>query len=306
MPTPTKQSFRTKIIFVFCSALLLSWGFLLWHHNEQRQRLQAVLTQLQATREARQQLTRHYDASLLVLDSLSGHVSVQERMLMEHDFRIPVLKKQIDQLLKTDVVSDQDNQRAALLIGRLNAQIADVSQRIRDLRAANQLLIAQRNTLIDEKEQYRQSKDALQQEVDALAAKTVVGATLVTDSLHVSLLKARKGGADRLVKNVRRADKLLLSFDVFNRIIEAGSTTVCILLTDPDGQLVPLAENQETAEIAANTPGFSAVLPVDIQPGVGKRVEVAWAKPRDIKKGNYFIAVYHNGLKIAGTIVHFS
>jgi cell division protein FtsB len=306
MRTAEKQNTPTKIIFVLCSALLLSWGFLLWHHNDQQQRVKAVVAQLQTTREARQQLTQHYDASLLALDSLSGQVSAQESILMTQNGRIAALKKQIDQLLHNDALSDQDNQRAALLIGRLNVQIADLYKRIRDLRADNQVLAAQRNTLVDEKEQYRKLKDILQQEVDVLAAKTTIGATLTTDSLYIRLLKVRKGGADRPVKNVHRADKFLLSFDVFNRIIEAGKTDICILLTDPDGRVVPLPESAGSGEIAASGEAFSAVLPVDIQPGIEKRIEVAWFKPRDIKKGDYNLTVYHNGLKIAGTVVHFS
>ena len=43
---------------------------------------------------------------------------------------------------------------------------------------------------------------------------------------------------------------------------------------------------------------YTARIPVDIEAGKKKHVEFAWKQDEDFKRGNYKIAIYHNGFKI--------
>lgn len=290
-----KLSANGKLFAGLCLALMISWAFILWHHNHQRQKMETLMAQLASTKEEKQNLLKNYDSSLLTLDVLTGQVTADEKSLIDKNQKVNTLQSEIDRLLRSDVVSAQNNQQAERLIQHLNAQIANIYIQIKELRAANQLLTEQKNMLVVEKDQFKKLKDELETEVGKLASKAATASTLTTDSLHVTLLKTGSGGNERTVKNYKKADKFRLSFNVYNRIIEAGETNIFITIVDPEGNTIKLSEESQVTDNAAD---YTVMLPVDVQPGVERAIQFQWAKSKDFKKGNYVVSVYHNGYKI--------
>jgi hypothetical protein len=293
-----------KVFSILCLTLFVSWAFILWHHNYQRQKLDLLLVQFQSVKKEQRQLLKSFDATLFTLDSLSGKVYADEKYLIDRNGEIITLKRQIERLLHNESANTQDNQKTERLIERLNSQINSLSEQIRDLRSNNQLLTQQRDTIAGEKEEYKRLKEELETQVRQLALKTQEASTLVTDTLHIQALRSRKGGVDRVVKNSRKGDKFLLSFDVYNRIIEAGQTNICITILDPEGNVVRTSDVTFSGD--STDKQFTVMLPVNIQPGVQTKIQYQWAKTKNFKKGSYLIAVYHNGFKIAETMMHLS
>lgn len=288
---------NTTLYSLLTLCILVSWAFILWHHNHQRQQIDSLVAQLETSKKVKRELIKNYDASLVTLDSLSGRVSADEKSLIDRDKTMSGLQEQIDRLLRSETVSLQDNQKAERLIQQLNGQIAKVYRQIRELRAANALLTEQRNVLVKEKEEYRKIKEELETEVTNLASRAAIASTLTTDSICIVALKKSGRGTDRVTKNMNKADKFLLSFNVYNRIIDAGATNVCISIIDPSGQLVKINEDD------AGRNEFTVVLPVNVEPGVERNVQFQWLKAKKVKNGSYKILVYHNGYIIGEATV---
>jgi hypothetical protein len=97
-----------------------------------------------------------------------------------------------------------------------------------------------------------------------------------------------------------RVDKLVISFDVDNRIATSGTTSVYVSITDPEGKPVSTTDlgsgKFDTREEGEKF--FTAKVDVDFEAGKKKHVEFAWKQGDKFKKGNYNIEIYHNGFKI--------
>ena len=136
-------------------------------------------------------------------------------------------------------------------------------------------------------------KQGLEQKVD-------IASTLNANSIAITPINEKNGGKEKVTSTAKRVDKLVISFDVNNRIAQSGPTDVYVLITDPEGKPVSVealgSGNFTTREDGEKT--FTAKVPVDIETGKTKRVEFAWRQNSDFKRGDYKIEVYHNGFKI--------
>ena len=96
-------------------------------------------------------------------------------------------------------------------------------------------------------------------------------------------------------------DKLLISFDVNNRIAQAGTTDVYVLVIGPDGK--PITSGTETfATREEGEKGFTAKLPVDVETAKKKNVEFAFAPGTAFLQGSYRVQIYQNGFLIGESV----
>ncbi len=135
-------------------------------------------------------------------------------------------------------------------------------------------------------------KEELSQTVD-------VGSTFSASNIQITPVNERKNGKEKTTSTAKRVDKLVVSFDVENRIARSGPADMYIIVTGPNGQVVSDA-TQGSATLTTRTEGdkpFTAKVPVDYEQGTRKAVQFP-IRQADFQTGNYKIEIYHNGFKI--------
>ncbi|MBI2723114.1 MAG: hypothetical protein HYX39_13150 [Bacteroidetes bacterium] len=93
---------------------------------------------------------------------------------------------------------------------------------------------------------------------------------------------------------------MMVSFDVNNRIAEAGQTDLYVVVIGPDGKLVS-DQTMGSGTFTTREEGdktFTTKVPVEIEASKTKKIEFAWKDVNKFQTGNYTIQIYQNGFKI--------
>ena len=133
-----------------------------------------------------------------------------------------------------------------------------------------------------------------------LEKKVDIASTLNASNISVTPVKDKKNGKEKVTTTAKRVDKLIISFDVNNRIAQTGQTDVYVCITGPDGKpiSVPALGSGTFASRDEGDKIFTAKVPVDIEAGKTKSVQFAWKQSGAFVPGSYKIEIYHNGFKI--------
>ena len=128
-----------------------------------------------------------------------------------------------------------------------------------------------------------------------------VASTLNASNIAITPIDVRKSGKEKVSTTAKRVDKLLVSFDVTNRIAQPGSTDVYVLVIGPDGKAISTgAETFTTREEGDKS--YTAKLPVEIETAKKKNVEFAFAPGTKFQQGSYKIMIYQNGFLIGESV----
>ena len=134
-----------------------------------------------------------------------------------------------------------------------------------------------------------------------LEKKVDVASTLNASNISITPIDVRRNGKEKVNENAKRVDKLVISFDVANRIAQPGRTDVYVVVTAPDGKPVS-AESLNSGTFTTREEGdkfFTAKVPVDIETAKKKNVQFALKQDNRFQQGNYRIQIYQNGFLIA-------
>jgi peptidoglycan hydrolase CwlO-like protein len=301
--TPTqepKKDYKGLIIALLAAGLLGTWGYLLWNNNKNEQTIQQKEATISQVTDEKTELQRNFDASLARLDSVTGNNNALEGKLTEKNSEITKLKGEIRSILNKKNATAAELKRAKDLIATMNEKVAGLEQEVARLTTENQQL----NTdLTSEKTKTTQLTTDLATTTTAKQEleKTVdIASTLNAYNIAITPINERKGGKEKVTSNAKRVDKLVVSFDVDNRIAPAGSADVYVVVTGPDGKPVSqeaLGSGTFTTREEGDKP-FTAKVPVKIETSKKSAVEFAMKQTDKFQKGNYKIEIYHNGFKI--------
>jgi hypothetical protein len=109
----------------------------------------------------------------------------------------------------------------------------------------------------------------------------------------------KKSGKEKTTSSAKRVDKLVVSFDVENRISKSGPADMYIMVTAPDGQVVSDA-SMGSGTLTTRTDGdkaYTSKVPIEYTQGTRKPVQFP-IRQNDFQRGDYKIEIYHNGFKI--------
>ena len=297
---PPRRDSKNLIIGLLAVGILGTWGYFLWDKNNNDQKMTQLQTQYVAVDSSKNELQKSFDASLARLDSLTGYNNEIEGKLSERNTEISKLKGQISSILKKNKLTLAEKRKAESLISELNGKIANLEQEVARLTQENQTLTTEKEAVTVERDTYKAQKDTLETVKQGLEQKVDIASTLNANAIAITPINEKKGGKEKETSTAKRVDKLVISFDVNNRIAQSGSTDVYVLITDPEGKPVSvqsLGSGNFTTREDGEKP-YTAKVPVEIETGKTKRVEFAWRQNGDFKRGDYKIEVYHNGFKI--------
>jgi hypothetical protein len=297
---PPKKDFKNLIIGILAAGFLGTWGYLLWNNNKQEQVQQQQQTQIAKVTDEKGQLQKNFDDALVRLDSLTGTNNRMQTQLNERQTEIGKLKGQIRSILKKEKLSEEEKKKAEALIKELNDKISNLEQEVARLTQENQQLNQDKTQLTQEKDKLTQDLQTTTTIKQDLEKKVDIASTLNASNIAITPVKDKKNGQEKVTTNYKKVDKLVISFDVNNRIAQTGQTDVYVCITGPDGKSISVP-SLGSGTFTTRDEGdkvFTAKVPVEIEASKTKSVQFAWKQNTPFQKGDYKIEIYHNGFKI--------
>ena len=297
---PPKKDYKNLVIGLLAAGFLGTWGYLLWNNNKQEQVQTQQQTQIAKVTDEKGQLQKNFDDALVRLDSLTGTNNKLTATINEKDGQVANLKHQIRGLLSKNKLTKAEEEKAQSLIKELNDKVSGLEQQVAQLTQDNQTLTANNQQLTSDKEKLTNDLTTTTAANQDLTKKVDIASTLNASNISVTPMHEKKDGQDKETTTARKVNKLVIAFDVANRIAQTGQTEVFVCITGPDGKpiSVPALGSGTFTTRDEGDKVFTAKVPVDFESGKTKSVQFAWKQNSEFQKGNYKIEIYHNGFKI--------
>ncbi len=258
-------------------------------------------TQIAKVTDDKSDIQTSFDASLARLDSMTSANTGLNSTVSEKNSEISRLKKEIRGILSNKKASGAELARAKTLIAQLNEKISGLEQEVTRLTEENTVLSNDKVVLTQEKEKVTQELVATTEVKQQLEKKVDVASTLNASNIAITPIDVRRNGKEKVNTKAKKVDKLMVSFDVTNRIAQSGPTDVYVVVIGPDG--TPITSGSETfttREDGSKT--FTARLPVEFETAKKKNVEFAFAPGSKFQQGSYKIQIYQNGFLIGESV----
>jgi hypothetical protein len=297
---PPRKDFKNLIIGLLAAGFLGTWGYLLYNNNKQEQVQQTQQTQIAKVTDEKGQIQKNFDDALVRLDSLTGTNNKLQSQLNDSKSDIAKKKSEIRSILNKKNATAAELAKAKTLINDLNTKITDLEGQVQTLTTANTQLTADKTQLTADKDKLTTDLQSTTTAKQELEKKVDIASTLNASNIMITPVHDKKNGTEKVTTTAKRVDKLVISFDVNNRIAQAGQTDVYVAITGPDGQpiSVPALGSGTFTTRDEGDKIYTAKVSVDIEAGKTKPVQFAWKQNTDFQKGVYKIAIYHNGFKI--------
>jgi myosin heavy subunit len=276
---------KNLLIGILGAAVLALGGYLVYDQSKPGQTLQQKETALSTVTAEKSDVQSSFDASLSRLDSMVGVNAGLSAELDEKNAEIAKTKEEIRTILNKQDATKEELAKARSLIKKLNGTISDLREEVARLKTDNEKLyqdLTASNT----------ARVELEKKVD-------VGSTLNASNIVITPMDVRRNGKEKVSERAKRVDKLLVSFDVANRIVQSGTTDLYVIVLGPDGQKVE-AEPASGGMFMAREEGekpYSAKVPVELETAKKQKVSFSFA-PVKFVKGNYTVQIYQNGFLI--------
>ncbi len=298
---PRKNNYKNAIIGVLAAGVLGLGGYMVYDKNKASDTIQQQQSQIAKVTDEKSDIQSSFDASLARLDSMATVNTGLNSQLTEKNSEIAKVKSEIRSILSKKNATAAELSRAKTLIAQLNDKISVLEQDVARLTEENQILSNDKVVLTQEKEKLTTDLATTTEVKQNLEKKVDVASTLNASNIAITPIDVRKSGKEKVSTTAKRVDKLLVSFDVTNRIAQPGSTDVYVLVIAPDGSAITSsAETFTTREDGDKT--YTAKLPVEIETAKKKNVEFAFAPGTKFQQGSYKIMIYQNGFLIGESI----
>jgi len=295
-PPKGKNSSTKIIIGLLAAGLLGTWGYLLWNQNKSSEKLQLSQTQASSYMSQRDSIRMMYDAAEIRLDSITGANNSLQGDKTALQKEIDAKKAEIRKILSNNKATAAQLAKAKTLIAELNDKITNLETEVTRLTGENQELTTANTTLKQEKTDLETNITTLTGEKDELQKTVDVGSTFSASNIQVIPVNERKNGKEKNTTTAKKVDKLMVSFDVENRIAKSGPADMYLIVTAPDGKVISEDANVLNTR-ADGDKSFTAKIPVNYEQGTRKPVHFP-IRQDDFKTGDYKIEIYHNGFKI--------
>ena len=300
-PTPQSQPPKNKntkniVIGLLAAGLLGTWGYLLYDKNKAEKTITEKDAKITKVTDDYSHLQADFNASLARLDSITGaNNSLQgEKTALQKE--IDTKKAAIRKILNDKNATQAQLAKARTMITELNEKITGLEAEVTRLTGENQELTTANTTLKQEKADLETNLTTRTSEKEALEKTVDVASTFSASNIQVIPVDEKKSGKEKNTDKTKRVDKLVVSFDVENRIAKSGPADMYLIVTAPDGKII----SENGGILHTRTDGdknFTAKIPVEYVQGERKPVQFP-IRREDFQTGNYKVEIYHNGFKI--------
>lgn len=298
--TPKNKNYKNLAIGLLAAGLLGTWGYLLYDKNKSGEKIGKQQTVIESQDSKISDLQKDFDNALVRLDSLTGannSLSGENTDLKaKYQKDIDAKKAEIRRILNDKNATAAELAKAKTLISDLNDKITGLETEVARLTGENQLLTVANSTLKEEKTNLEQNLLTTKSEKADLEKTVDVASTFSASNIAVIPMNEKNSGKEKETSSAKKVDKLVVSFDVENRIAKSGPADMYLIVTAPDGKVI----SEGTNTLNTRTDGdksFTAKLPVDYVQGQRKNIQFP-IRQNDFMTGDYKIEIYHNGFKI--------
>lgn len=297
--TPNNNNGKNWIIGLLAAAIIVMGGFMIYNHSSNNDAYQMKESELAKISTEKSDIQASFDASLARLDSMATSNTELQSKLTDKDNEIAKMKTEIRSILNKRNASSAELKRAKDLIAKLNGQINTLQEQIAFLTTENDSLKFEREELRAERVVLIRNIDSTNEVNVNLTKKVDVGSTLNASNISITPIKVKNNGKEKVKTVAKRVDKLVVNFDVKNRIIQSGVTDLYVVVIDPDGNPITDAAGSGTFTTREDgTIPFTAKLPVSLETAKSKNVEFGFVPANHFKQGDYKIQIYQNGFLI--------
>lgn len=302
-PNTDKPRRDSKNLFIglLIAAVILLAGFFIYDHSKSSENVIAQQSEVAKVTTEKSNIQSSFDASLARLDSMQTANAELSSKLTESNGQISKMKSEIRSILNKKNATASELSRARNLIAQLNGKITNLQSQIAMLTQENDSLKQNVVVLTGEKETLSRNLDSTIVVKKVLEKKVDIASTLNASNISITPLKVRNNGKEKVSTVAKRVDKLLVSFDVNNRIIQPGTTDLYVVVIGPDGQPVTTKDSSTSTFVTRDegSKTFTAKLPVDLETAKTKNVQFAFVPGGHFHQGNYKVQIYQNGFLIA-------
>jgi hypothetical protein len=294
------KSYKNAIIGVLAVALVAVGGYAIVDKNKTGEVIHQQETTIAKVSDEKSDIQKSFDGSLARLDSMGTVNTSLESKLKDRNSQIAKTKNEIRSILNKKNATASELAKAKNLIADLNGKITNMEQEVARLTQENQSLNQDKVALTADKEKLTTDLTTTTTAKVELEKKVDVASTLNASNIAITAIDVKKNGKEKVTTTAKRVDKLMISFDVNNRIIQTGTTDVYVLVIGPDGKPIS-AQTLGSGTFTTREEGdkaFTAKVPVDLETSKNKNVEFAFAPGQTFQKGSYTIQIYQNGFKI--------
>ena len=301
--TPTEsqaksKSFKNAIIGGMAVVLVALGGYTIYDKSNNTKTIQQQETKIAAVSEEKSGVQASFDASLARLDSMATVTSSLQSQLADKNSEIAKDKEEIRKILNNKNSTVKELARAKTLIAGLNEKIAGMEQEVARLTTENQALTQDKVVLIADKEKLTQDLTATTTQKVELEKKVDVASTLNASNIVITPVNVKRNGKEKISSTAKRVDKMVVSFDVANRIAQPGSTDIYVLVIGPDGKAITTTETAQFTTREEGDKSYTAKLPVEFETAKTKNVNFSFVPGTSFQQGNYKIQIYQNGFLI--------
>jgi myosin heavy subunit len=296
----SKKDYRNIIIACLSVALLATLGYLIAIKTSTKKTIQEQRIELTEVNNEKSELQSSFDESLARLDSLGSVTDNLKVELNEKKSEITNAKAEIRKILNKKNITEAELAKAKKLISSLNEKINGMQEQIAQLTDDNRKLEHDNAVLTIDKEKLNIELSSTNNEKQELKKQVDVASTLHASNINISAFNVKRNGKEVISNNPNRVDKMVVSFDLSNRIIKSGSTDLYIVILGPDNKPIATKNNLpgtfNTREEGNKT--FTAKVPVELEPSKTKNISFSFAPEGNFIEGEYKIEIYQNGFLI--------
>jgi hypothetical protein len=290
---------KNIIIGVLAAGLLGTWAYFLYSKNQSDKTVQektVAVTQAMTARDTAQLL---YENTLQRLDALTGENNNLKNQVTDKNSQISKMKSEINSILSKKNASDAEVRRVKVLIAQLNQTIANLEAENARLTGENQVLASNNTQLTSEKQVLQTNLQTTTAEKDELAQTVDVASTFTASNIAINPVNERRNGKEKTTSTAKKVDKLVVSFDVENRVARSGPADIYVIVTGPDGKVI--TDPAGAATLSTRSDGdrpYTYKTTIQYEQGTRKTIQVPMRQDH-FQTGNYKIEIYQNGFKIA-------
>lgn len=297
---PTKDNSGTTknvVIGLLAAGLLGTWGYYIYDKNQKDEKIQVTQTQASTALTARDSVQLLYNESLSRLDSITGSNNNIQGQLSDRQSEITKLKNEINKIVNNKNATAAELSRAKSLIAQLNGKIANLEEEVARLTGENQELASNNTQLTQEKQVLETNLQTTTAEKEELAKTVDVASTFSASNIRITPIQEKKNGKEKETTTAKRVDKLVISFDVENRVARSGPADLYVIVTAPNGQVITDPSSAMLTTREEGDKQYTSKVTSDYEQGTRKTLQVP-LRQNDFQTGDYKIQIYQNGFKI--------
>lgn len=290
---------KNAVIAALAVLLVALGGYMIYDKSNTSKTMQQQETKIASITDEKSDIQASFDASLARLDSMATVSTGLQNQLTEKNAEIASAKEEIRKILNNKNATAKELSRAKKLIGDLNEKISGMEAEVARLTQENQTLNEEKTVLTADKERLTNDLATTTSMKEELAQKVDVASTLNASNIVITPIDVRGNGKEKVSSKAKKVDKLVVSFDVANRIVQNGQTDLYVVVIGPDGQ--PITTTSTAGSFTTREEGdksYTAKVPVDLETAKTKNVNFTFAPTANFQTGAYKVMIYQNGFLI--------